>query len=55
MANFKRRKSKRIVRCTLCTAYRWMGNSKQRLKAKELSAKNAAVDATRDADGSEAH
>ena len=27
MANFKRKKSKRQVRCTLCTSYRWGGNT----------------------------
>ena len=25
--NFKRKKSKRVVRCTLCTKYRWIGNN----------------------------
>ena len=30
MANYKRKKSKRVCRCTLCTKYRWMGNSDQR-------------------------
>ena len=30
MAHFKRRKSKRRVRCTMCTKYRWMGNTKGR-------------------------
>lgn len=30
MANFKRRKSRKRVRCTMCTPYRWMGNSKGR-------------------------
>lgn len=34
MANFKRNKSKRRVRCTLCTKYRWMGNNKGRTKSK---------------------
>lgn len=33
MANFKRQKTKRRVRCTLCTSYRWMGNNKGRRKA----------------------
>lgn len=28
--NFKRKKTKRRVRCTLCTQFRWMGNSKGR-------------------------
>lgn len=33
--NFKRKKSKRNVKCTLCTPHRWMGNGKERFKAKE--------------------
>ena len=33
--NFKRKKSKRNVRCTLCTADRWKGNAKDRRKARE--------------------
>lgn len=32
MANFKRKKSKRQVRCTLCTKHRWKGNGKDRFK-----------------------
>lgn len=32
MANFKRKKTKRNVRCTMCTDYRWMGNNKGRKK-----------------------
>jgi hypothetical protein len=32
MANFKRKKSKRIVRCTLCTPHRWQGNGRNRFK-----------------------
>lgn len=35
MANFKRGKTKRNVRCTLCTSDRWKGNSKDRFKAKD--------------------
>jgi len=27
MAHFKRKKTKRRVRCTLCTPYKWMGNN----------------------------
>lgn len=30
MANYKRKKSKRSCRCTLCTKFAWMGNSKHR-------------------------
>jgi len=35
MANFKRGKTKRSVRCTLCTPHRWMGNNKGRFKDRE--------------------
>ena len=31
MANYKRRRSRRQVRCTLCTPWRWRGNGKERL------------------------
>jgi len=34
MSNFKRKRCRRQVRCTLCTPYRWRGNSKARSKAK---------------------
>lgn len=30
MANYKRKRSKRQVRCTICTTYRWLGNHKAR-------------------------
>ena len=33
---FKRKKSKRSVKCTICTSWRWLGNSKQRLRISEL-------------------
>ena len=33
--NFKRGKSKRSVRCTLCTPHRWRGNEKHRFKERE--------------------
>jgi len=26
--NFKRKKSKRNVKCTICTKFRWLGNTK---------------------------
>ena len=39
MANYKRSKTKRNVRCTLCTSYRWFGNGKGRFKAREEYAK----------------
>jgi hypothetical protein len=30
MAHYKRKKSRRVVRCTLCTPHRWLGNSRRR-------------------------
>ena len=33
--NFKRRKTKRNVVCTLCTPHRWRGNHKGRFKGRE--------------------
>lgn len=30
--NHKRKKSKRQVRCTLCTEHRWKGNTKDRIR-----------------------
>lgn len=42
MANHKRKKSKRSVKCTLCTPHRWLGNSKDRLKPKDQAKKQAA-------------
>ena len=27
MANFKSKKSRRSVRCSMCTKFRWLGNS----------------------------
>ena len=30
MANFKRKKTKKCVRCTLCTPHRWRGNGRER-------------------------
>jgi hypothetical protein len=35
VANFKRKRSKRQVRCTMCTPWRWLGNHKERHKAKD--------------------
>lgn len=32
--NFKRTKTKRNVKCTMCTSHRWLGNNKSRFKAK---------------------
>lgn len=28
--NFKRKRSRRMPQCTLCTSYRWFGNNKGR-------------------------
>lgn len=36
MANFKRKKTKRNVRCTMCTYYRWLGNNKGRKRISDL-------------------
>jgi hypothetical protein len=35
VANFKRKRCRRSVRCTLCTADRWKGNGKDRFKVKD--------------------
>jgi len=48
MANFKRHKSKRIVRCTLCTTFRWLGNGKDRFDVKTSREKSAADRMIRD-------
>lgn len=37
--NFKRKKTKRQVRCTLCTADRWKGNAKDRRPDREKAAR----------------
>lgn len=34
--NFKRKKCKRHVKCTICTPYRWMGNSLKQARVKDL-------------------
>jgi hypothetical protein len=39
MSKFKRKKSKRTVKCTLCTKHRWLGNNKGRTKDKEADHK----------------
>lgn len=39
--NFKRKKSKRSVKCTICTANRWFGNAKGRRKPKEQAKRKA--------------
>lgn len=42
MANHKRKKSKRSVKCTMCTQHRWAGNAEGRFKAKDEAKKKAA-------------
>jgi hypothetical protein len=37
MANFKRRRCKRQVRCTICTTHRWRGNGNQRWSGKQVA------------------
>ena len=45
MANHKRKKTKRRVRCTMCTPYKWMGNNKGRQKPKyEVAKYDLAID-----------
>lgn len=39
MANHKRKKSKRTVKCTLCTTHRWKGNGKDRFPFRDKRAK----------------
>jgi hypothetical protein len=34
--HYKRKKSKRNVRCTLCTQLRWRGNSKAKKRISDL-------------------
>ena len=36
MANYKRKKSKRACKCTLCTKFRWLGNSLQRKRISDI-------------------
>lgn len=42
--NHKRKKSKRNVKCTMCTTHRWAGNSDQRFKPKDSEAKRRQKD-----------
>lgn len=39
VANHKRKKSKRVVKCTMCTTHRWFGNSAGRFPDKEVEKK----------------
>jgi hypothetical protein len=44
MANFKRKTSKRNVKCTLCTPVKWLGNNSARVKEKyKIDKKELAV------------
>lgn len=40
MAHYKRQRSRRHVRCTLCTPYRWRGNGQGRFR-KQLRRSNS--------------
>lgn len=47
VANFKRKKCRRQVRCTLCTDVRWRGNSSRRHKGqlrRPRNEKQVAID-----------
>ena len=33
--NFKRKKCKRKIRCSLCTPFKWLGNTKERFSHKD--------------------
>lgn len=46
MANFKRKKTKRNVRCTMCTQNRWLGNNCGRFKHKFEDWRNKKLDET---------
>jgi hypothetical protein len=47
MANHKRKKSKRNVRCTMCTQDRWKGNASERFKEKEAETRKRLDKETR--------
>lgn len=34
--HFKRKKTKRCVRCTMCTSYRWLGNNTGKKRISDL-------------------
>ena len=36
MANFKRTKPRRSCKCTMCTKFRWLGNSKDRKRISDI-------------------
>lgn len=33
--HFRRKKTKRSVRCTMCTKYRWMGNTAEKRRVSD--------------------
>jgi hypothetical protein len=39
MAHFKAKKTRRQVRCTMCTSFRWLGNSARTWGTKSRQAK----------------
>jgi hypothetical protein len=41
--NHKRKRSKRQVKCTMCTQFSWMGNTKERHSIKYQKAKKFAL------------
>lgn len=43
MANHKRKKSKRTVKCTMCTPHKWLGNNSGRTKRKETDHKERST------------
>jgi hypothetical protein len=40
--NYKRKKCKRTAKCTLCTKYRWLGNSKAHKRISDLKNEDKA-------------
>jgi hypothetical protein len=43
VSHFKRRRSRREIKCALCTPFRWLGNTKDRFKAKEYYSKQESL------------
>jgi hypothetical protein len=35
MANFRRKRTKKQPKCTICTKYNWLGNNKNRVPHKD--------------------
>lgn len=42
--HFKRKKTKRCVRCTLCSQFKWLGNSKGKKRISDLKNDDKAKD-----------